>query len=84
MTRFVWAWLVSVMVAPASLADSSDVRQPTPMPLPLPAPTQETFRGLIELHVDATDLQRKIFRARQRIPQGQFRHDQVRRSCRVT
>lgn len=68
MTRFVWAWLVSVMVAPASLADSSDVRQPTPMPLPLPAPTQETFRGLIELHVDATDLQRKIFRARQRIP----------------
>lgn len=68
MTRFVCAWLVGMMVAPASHADSSDIRQPSPMPPSLPAPSQDPFRGTIELHVDATDLQRKVFHAHQRIP----------------
>ena len=39
-------------------------------PVAVARPTDRTFDGVIELHVDATDVQRRIFTVRQRIPVG--------------
>lgn len=36
----------------------------------VPQPVDRAFRGVIELHVDATDVERRIFTVRQRIPVG--------------
>lgn len=42
--------------------------QPVPEPPPLPAPQDRPYPGLLRLAVDATDVQRCIFRMRQTIP----------------
>jgi predicted metalloprotease with PDZ domain len=48
----------------------SDKRMPNPAPEPppVPAPRDVAYPGLLLLQVDATDLDRKIFRVRQTIP----------------
>jgi len=42
--------------------------QPMPMPAPIPAPRDVDYPGLLKLAVDATDLDRRIYRVRQTIP----------------
>ena len=41
---------------------------PFPMPAPIPAPQDKPYPGTIKLSVDATDLQRAIFRVHETIP----------------
>jgi hypothetical protein len=42
--------------------------QPTPMPAPIAAPRDVAYPGTLKLYVDATDLERRIFRVRETIP----------------
>lgn len=42
--------------------------QPEPLPPPLAVPRDEAFPGTLKLQVDATDLERRIFRVKQSIP----------------
>jgi predicted metalloprotease with PDZ domain len=42
--------------------------QPSPMPPPIEAPRDVAFPGQIRLHVDATDLARRIYRIHETIP----------------
>jgi predicted metalloprotease with PDZ domain len=42
--------------------------QPEPLPPPLAVPRDEAFPGTLRLQVDATDLERRIFRVKQSIP----------------
>jgi predicted metalloprotease with PDZ domain len=42
--------------------------QPSPEPAPIASPQDVPYPGLIRLEVDATDVERRIFHARQRIP----------------
>jgi hypothetical protein len=42
--------------------------QPTPMPPPIPAPQDRAFAGTIKLDIDATDIDRRIFRVKETIP----------------
>ena len=51
-------------VAPAALAQP----QPQPLPPPVPAPRDVAYPGALKLEVDATDLERRIFRVRETIP----------------
>ncbi len=42
--------------------------QPLPFPVPIPAPQDVPYPGVIRLEVDATDIDRHIFRVRETIP----------------
>ena len=42
--------------------------QPEPLPPPVAVPRDEAFPGTLKLQVDATDLERRIFRVKQSIP----------------
>ena len=42
--------------------------QPTPMPAPIAAPRDLAYPGALRLSVDATDLERRIFRVRETVP----------------
>jgi predicted metalloprotease with PDZ domain len=44
------------------------VPQPAPEPAPIAPPADVPFPGRIRLHVDARDIERRIFRVRERIP----------------
>jgi len=55
---------VCLALAPAAWADP----QPSPLPPPIEAPQDRVFPGQIELAVDATDLDRHIFRINETIP----------------
>ena len=47
---------------------ASPPAQPTALPPGMPAPKDVAFPGTITLHVDATDLERHIFRVRETVP----------------
>lgn len=55
------------LALPAS-AQPSEGPHPLPMPAPIPAPQDVAYPGVLKLEVDATDLERRIFRVRQTIP----------------
>lgn len=42
--------------------------QPLPLPAPIAAPRDVAYPGVMTLHVDATDLDRRIYRVKQTIP----------------
>lgn len=50
-----------------ALAQSLDP-QPLPMPAPIAAPRDTPYLAAIRLNVDATDIERHIFRVRETIP----------------
>ena len=55
-------------LAAAARAQPSPGPQPTALPPPIPAPRDIAYPGLLKLEVDATDLERRIFRVRETIP----------------
>lgn len=71
--RLDWSPAMALALGLASLPASA---QPTPGPVyvepggAVALPADRAFDGSIELHVDATDLQHRIFTVRQRIPVG--------------
>jgi predicted metalloprotease with PDZ domain len=56
-----------VLAAPA-LAQPSPGPQPDALPAPVPPPRDVAYPGTLKLEVDATDLDRRIFRVRETIP----------------
>ena len=62
--------LAGVLLA-ATAAFAQPAPQPLPLPAPIAAPTDTPFPGVIRLQVDATDLERRIFRVRETIPLAQ-------------
>ncbi len=58
---------VALSISTPSLAQSAGP-QPLSMPAPLAAPRDVAYPGVIKLMVDATDLERRIFRVRETIP----------------
>ncbi len=59
----------ALFVMTSALADpAQSPPQPLPLPPPIQAPQDKAFPGQIELAVDATDLDRHIFRIREIIP----------------
>jgi predicted metalloprotease with PDZ domain len=67
MTRAAALALALAIALPAA-AQPSEGPQPTPMPPPIPAPRDVAYPGTLKLEVDATDLDRRIFRMRETIP----------------
>jgi predicted metalloprotease with PDZ domain len=57
----------AALAAPA-LAQFAPPPQPAPMPPPIEAPRDVAYPGVLRLEVDATDLDRRIFRVRETIP----------------
>jgi predicted metalloprotease with PDZ domain len=51
-----------------ALAQTSPGPQPAALPAPVPPPRDVTYPGTLKLEVDATDLERRIFRVRETIP----------------
>lgn len=60
--------LLALAVAGPLAAQPSAGPQPHPMPPAIPAPRDVAYPGVLKLEVDATDLERRIFRIRQTIP----------------
>ncbi len=54
--------------AAAARAEPSAGPQPVPLPAPPPVAADIAYPGTLSLHVDATDLDRRILRVRERIP----------------
>ncbi|MDP3739361.1 MAG: hypothetical protein Q8R02_18375 [Hyphomonadaceae bacterium] len=59
---------VALAVMPAAAQTLRSQPQPTTAQAPLPAPRDVAYPGIIKLDIDATDLDRRIFRIRQTIP----------------
>ncbi len=59
--------LALLLVSTAALA-SPPLPTPVPQPPPIPAPQERPFAGQIDLHVDATDLDRHVVRITETIP----------------
>ncbi|MET0275026.1 MAG: peptidase M61 [Phenylobacterium sp.] len=66
-TRAAPALLALLLALPAA-AQPSEGPQPLPMPAPIAEPRDVPYPGTLKLEVDATDLERRIFRVRQTIP----------------
>ncbi|MCR5875576.1 PDZ domain-containing protein [Phenylobacterium sp. J426] len=60
--------LVALLAAGTAVAQPSQGPQPTPLPPPVAEPRDVAYPGVITVDVDATDLERRIFRVRQTIP----------------
>jgi len=58
----------ALAVASPLAAQTDGGPQPVPMPPAIPAPRDVAYPGVIKLEVDATDVQRRIFRIRETIP----------------
>ena len=65
--------LAVVFQGAAAVAQSSPGPVYVEPPVAVPQPTDHAFGGVIELHVDATDIQHRIFTVREHIPVGQDR-----------
>src|SRR5687768_12214573 len=63
-----FAFAAALAVAAPGLADPSEGPQPTPMPPAIAAPRDVAYPGTLRLEVDATDVERRIFRVRETIP----------------
>ena len=62
------AFAAAFCAAAPALADPSEGPQPTPMPPVVAAPRDVAYPGMLKLEVDATDVERRIFRVRETIP----------------
>jgi predicted metalloprotease with PDZ domain len=66
--RFVPLALGALAMGMAQSALAQDPPQPAPPTPPIPAPADVAYPGTIELRVDATDTDRKIFRVHETVP----------------
>ena len=64
--------MTRLALAAALLASAAAAQSPQPQPVPLPpatiAPVDTPYPGTIALHVDATDLDRRILTVHETIP----------------
>jgi predicted metalloprotease with PDZ domain len=76
-TRFPWnfrlrslalAAFATALAATTAYAQPADLPQPYPMPPPVAPPQDVVYPGTLTLAVDATDLDRRIFRVHETIP----------------
>src|ERR1700722_20508006 len=67
LTSILLPWCALVLSASCALAQSPGP-QPLPMPAPIAAPRDAPYPAAIRLNVDATDVDRRIFRVRETIP----------------
>ncbi len=65
--RIFLIWCVLVLSGSSALSQSAGP-QPFPMPAPIAAPKDAPYPGTIRLSVDATDIERHIFRVHETIP----------------
>ena len=56
------------VLASGALPAQTPAPQPAPLPAAIAAPKDIAYRGTLRLSVDATDLDRRIFRVRETIP----------------
>ncbi|HEY8574493.1 PDZ domain-containing protein [Phenylobacterium sp.] len=69
MTPFVrTALAAALLLAGPAFAQPSEGPQALPLPPAIPAPQDAPYPGVLKLEVDATDIDRRIFRVRQTIP----------------
>ncbi|MDO8378973.1 M61 family metallopeptidase [Phenylobacterium sp.] len=68
--RALFATAALALASTGALAQSAGP-QPVPLPAPIPAPQDKPYPGLVTLSVDATDLDRRIFRVKETIPVAQ-------------
>ena len=69
MKSALFAFAAALCVASPLAAQPSDGPQPLPMPAPIATPRDVAYpAGTLKLEVDATDIERRIFRVRQTIP----------------
>ena len=61
-------YLAAVLATATSPAVPSPGPQPLPLPPPPPGPADVAYPGTLTLHVDATDLDHRILRVRERLP----------------
>jgi hypothetical protein len=61
---------VALLSAGTARAQTRSEPQPAPSPPPIEAPRDVRFPGALKLEVDATDLDRRIFRFRESVPVG--------------
>ena len=76
-TRNLWGWTKVVilnLLATAVLTEvlPAQVQSSLPQPIPLPKPTETPkdipYPGVVELHIDATDVLRRVYRIRELMP----------------
>lgn len=58
----------ALMLAVTPAFAQSSGPQPVPLPAPISAPRDVPYPGLLKISVDATDLERRIFRVRETVP----------------
>jgi len=68
LVRALTALLLLLLTAGHAAAQVQSAPQPLPMPAPIPAPKDVAYPGVMTLFIDATDLDRRIYRVRQTIP----------------
>ncbi|WP_158913701.1 M61 family metallopeptidase [Caulobacter sp. S45] len=68
MRRLVLLLALFGSVSGAAFAQEEPQPQPTPLPSPVAEPRDIAYPGVIQLSVDATDLQRKIYQVHETIP----------------
>jgi len=66
--RLTAAFAAALLLASSAAAQESPGPRPLPMPPAIPEAKDAPFPGVMKLTVDATDLDRRIFRVRQTIP----------------
>lgn len=71
MPRALLALASALVLTGAAQAQPSPGPQPSPPQTPVAAPRDVAYPGVIQLAVDATDLERRIFRVRETIPVAQ-------------
>jgi predicted metalloprotease with PDZ domain len=62
------ALTLAVVITGTLTAQASPGPQPLPLPPPIPAPRDEAFPGTIQLAVDASDVERRVFKVHEDIP----------------
>lgn len=60
-------FVVGLVLASFSVADSSPGPQPLPLPPPLPTPRDEAYPGTLKLAVDVTDIERRVYKVHEDI-----------------
>ena len=63
-----FAFAAALALSSPLAAQPSPGPQPQPLPPAIPAPQDVAYPGVLKVEVDATDLQRRIFRVRETIP----------------
>lgn len=68
MKSALFAFAAALALGSPLAAQTSDGPQPLPMPPAIPAPQDVAYPGTLKVQVDATDLERRIFRVKETIP----------------